>query len=418
MPFDATSGRAITLRNRDRYTDVPTASSTHVLPSPSAHAGWHTAIERPDAVGAEWADLAERSAGDPFGGPDWWLAWGSAFAEGRLAVATARDGARLRALVPVLAVGRTLRLAANDHVPWVGVLSDDDEATDVLVAALVGDRRMRLRLGPVALDGPLAAAVRRAAAGSGCRVVEQPVRRSPYAEPATAADPAELLATGFRRDLRRRRRRLEEHGRVEVAVHRGGPDLAERLDEAFAVELRQWKGAEDTAVASRPQTHAFYTRVASAAGVRGELELTLLRVDGRAVAFTLVLAHRDVLYGLKTAYDPGFARFSPGQLLQWEVFADAHRRGIARYEFLGRADPYKLRWTSASHELGSVAVYRRTALGTAAYVARRYARPAAGRVRRAAGSVRGRIPGRDGLRRLRAAAAARARSGGPGARRP
>lgn len=410
MPFDPTRACEITQCNRDRYTDVPTAALSRPLPSPPELIGWRTAIEPPDAVAAEWADLAERSAGDPFAHPDWWLAWRSSFAHGRMAVATARDGARLRALVPVLVEGRALRLAANDHVPWVGVLSDDEEATTALAAALVGTRRPQLRLGPTALDGPLASGVRRAAARAGCRVLEHPVRRSPYAEPASAADPAQQLDTGFRRDLRRRRRRLEEQGRVEVTVHRGGPDLAERLDEAFAVELRQWKGAQDTAIASRPETREFYTRVAESAAGRDGMELTVLRLDGRAVAFTLVLVHRNALYGLKTAYDPQFARFSPGQLLQWEVFADAHRRGVARYEFLGGADPYKLRWTSATHELGTVAVYPRTVPGTAAYVARRYARPAAGRLRR---TVRAGI---SGLRRLRAAAAARARSAGPGAR--
>ncbi|WP_300016048.1 GNAT family N-acetyltransferase [Pseudonocardia sp.] len=352
---------------------------------------WHTTVEAPDAVAAEWAALADRSAADPFAHPDWWLPWGASFAEERLAVVTVRDGAVLRALAPVLVDGDTVRLAQNDHVPWVGVLADDAAAADVLVAGLLGMRQPALRVGPTALDGPLASAVRRAAAQARCRTLERPVRYSPYAEPSRAADISELLDTGFRRDLRRRRRRLEEQGRVEVTVHRGGADLAERLDEAFAVELRQWKGAERTAIASRPETLAFYTDVAEAASRRGDLELTVLRLDGRAISFTLVLRHHKALYGLKTAYDPEYARFSPGQLLQREVFADAQRRGIDRYEFLGQADPYKLRWTSGRHELGTVVVYARTSAGTAAYVTHRYLRPAAARVRDRLAAARSRI---------------------------
>lgn len=346
------------------------------------------AVESPDAVTAEWAALAERSASDPFLHPDWCLAWRDAFAPGRLAVATFRDETGLRAVAPVLRVGSTLRFAVNEHVPWAGVLADRPGSADDLVAGLIRMGTTRLRVGPIDLDGALASALRRGAAAARCRILEHEVRRSPVVDLRGAGDVAGLLDARVRKDLRRRRRRLDELGEVTLTLHGGGPDLAARLDEAFDVERRQWKGTAGTAIVSDPRTAAFYSRIATSAARRGELQLAVLRVDGRAVAVALDLVHRQVLYGLKAAFDPEFARFSPGQLMTGEVLADAARRGIARYEFLGGAEPYKMRWTSEAHRLGTLVIHARSPAGLATYAWRRHVRPAVRQVRDALGALR------------------------------
>ena len=41
----------------------------------------------------------------------------------------------------------------------------------------------------------------------------------------------------------------------------------------------------------------------------------ILSVDGRPIAGALYLEFNSCLYRLKTAFDPAFARFSPGYLL-------------------------------------------------------------------------------------------------------
>lgn len=346
------------------------------------------AVESPGDVATEWAALADRSASDPFLHPDWCLAWRDTFAPGRLAVATARDESGLRAVAPVLLDGGTLRFAGNEHVPWVGLLADRPGSADELVAGLIRMAPTELRAGPTDLDGPLASALRRGAAAARCRLLEHEVRRSPVVDLRDVGDVSGLLDARVRKDLRRRRRRLEELGEVTLTLHGGGPDLATRLDEAFDVELRQWKGAAGTAIASSPRTAAFYSRIATSAARRGQLQLAVLRVDGRAVAVALDLVHREVLYGLKAAFDPEFARFSPGQLMTGEILADAVRRGIARYEFLGGAEPYKMRWTSEARRMGTVVVHARTPAGLATYAWRRHLRPAGRHVRDALVALR------------------------------
>ena len=54
--------------------------------------------------------------------------------------------------------------------------------------------------------------------------------------------------------------------------------------------------------------------------------------------------------------------------------------GLKTYEFLGTADPYKLAWTSATHERLRAQSFSRWPLGLAHYAAWRYGRPLAKRV--------------------------------------
>ncbi len=51
---------------------------------------------------------------------------------------------------------------------------------------------------------------------------------------------------------------------------------------------------------------------------RGQVAITALRLDGRAIAMLITLLSGRTGFSFKTAFDEDFARFSPGVLLQRE----------------------------------------------------------------------------------------------------
>jgi CelD/BcsL family acetyltransferase involved in cellulose biosynthesis len=63
--------------------------------------------------------------------------------------------------------------------------------------------------------------------------------------------------------------------------------------------------------------------------------------EGRVIAFALAFALAGRLYGYRTAFDPSFARYSPGVLTVHELLDSASREGLKRVEFLGAADTFK-----------------------------------------------------------------------------
>jgi len=123
--------------------------------------------------------------------------------------------------------------------------------------------------------------------------------------------------------------------------------------------------------------------------------LSTLRAGDHLVAAHMGMRSRDALHWWFPAYDPRFARFSPGRVLLLELARDAENRGLCMID-LGRGDePYKTRLATGGTPLaeGAVVLSRPLAVGRrlsegAKHVARRT--PLAGPGRRATRWVRGR----------------------------
>ena len=134
-----------------------------------------------------------------------------------------------------------------------------------------------------------------------------------------------------------------------------------------------------TAIAAGETTHRFYRAVAEWAGTRGSLRLGFLRVDGRAIAFDFCIEEQGSHYLLKTGFDPAFGHFAPGKLLRLAMIERAFRAGLARYEFLGSADPWKHEWTDTVRSRVLLHSFKASLLGVAEWSAWAFGRPLAKR---------------------------------------
>ena len=244
-----------------------------------------------------------------------------------------------------------------------------------LARALFGARRLHVMFLPP--EDPSLETLRAAARG---RAIVRTLERSPYVAIEGDWESYERgLDQHLVKELRRRRRRLDEQGVVEVEVRDGTHDLEALLDEGFRVEAAGWKGEQKTAIASEPATRRFYTEVARWGVERGELRLVFLRVDGRAIAFNYAWEAQGVHYLLKTGLDPEYARYAPGKLIVEAMIKRAHDHGFTMYDFLGDTMPWKLEWTDRVRELKLLQAFAPTAAGLADWAAWSFGRPLAKR---------------------------------------
>jgi CelD/BcsL family acetyltransferase involved in cellulose biosynthesis len=153
------------------------------------------------------------------------------------------------------------------------------------------------------------------------------------------------LDAKHRANLRNRLKRLSGCGEVRVETIESAVHVASALTDGLRLEAAAWKGAAGTAICSRPELRRFYTKLAERAAKRGWLRLYFLTVDHHRIAFHFSVCWRDKLYLLKPGYDPVYASYSPSNLLCYLVLHDAFGRGLAEYDFLGTAEPWKLEWT-------------------------------------------------------------------------
>ena len=153
------------------------------------------------------------------------------------------------------------------------------------------------------------------------------------------------MSSKARSERRRRRRQLEELGTVETFVARTPDELGPALEDAFRVHALRWHGRRDPSGFVTPTGMRFHRAALLRLAELDVPRLTMIRLDGRAIAFALALQLPGRAYGLNMAFDPAFARFGPGfeaKLLSLEA---ASAEGVTRVELLGTAAPHKRRFT-------------------------------------------------------------------------
>jgi CelD/BcsL family acetyltransferase involved in cellulose biosynthesis len=121
-----------------------------------------------------------------------------------------------------------------------------------------------------------------------------------------------------RKELRRQRNRLGDLGRVEARILADRAELDGWCDAYLALEQAGWKGKEGTALACAPESEAFFREAVAGAWEAGRLQFRRLDLDGRPVAMLVNFLSSPGSFSFKTAFDEGFAAYSPGVQLQIE----------------------------------------------------------------------------------------------------
>ncbi len=341
------------------------------------------------ALAPEWNALVEATANEPFYRHEFFRIWKDDFApEARARVLTLRDEAgALTAALPLMAErvsmygvpARQLSAQANAHSCRFDLLAREPrEAAATFLSHLRADKSWDvLRLTDVP-EGGAGWCVYEEAMASGLPVGTWESLQSPYIPlPATFEAYQAGLSSKFKANCRRRRRKLEEKGRITVERVEGGLELEAKLEEGFALEASGWKGQRGTAMAQDARTRGFYTELARDAAYAGRLVLYFLRLDGRAVAFHYALEYGGRYLLLKPGYDESLGDCSPGQLLMEDVLRDCVGRGLREFDFLGPDMVWKRDWTDKARRHTWLYVFNDTTLGRALCAAKFRWAPAA-----------------------------------------
>lgn len=345
--------------------------TTHVAPVQPA-ARWSARPFEADLLG-QWGRLWSHAGASPFAAPWWHACWAEAFGEaGATRLHCLLDGHRLLGIVPLVRRPGWIRACTtphNAHTPLVDCVCSSDlkGAADRLLSHLSNEADV-LEWHMLPAGDRLDAALTEAIGSRGLRVVRQE-------EPGRAVLPVaptwELTRAGLPKALvqttERKQRQLQRMGRIEFEVLEEARRLSGVLDECFELEAASWKGANGSAIASRPDTLRFYTRLAEEALKAGCLGLYTLRLDGKLAAFEYCLLDAHLVYLLKLSFDAQLGRQSPGNVLRWEILRRLTGAGrIQAYDF-GIVSEWKMRWTETVWPLVTLRVYFGHARGRLAH---------------------------------------------------
>ena len=146
--------------------------------------------------------------------------------------------------------------------------------------------------------------------------------------------------------LRQDWNRLAALGAVEVANERNGEEVRAAFESFLAMELKSWKGANGTALLCDDDDAEFARRLIADLAATGGASVALLRVDGKPIAAQVLLYCGAMAYTWKTAFDAGFAKFSPGALLIDKVTDALFAGGITQIESCASQESFMAQlWT-------------------------------------------------------------------------
>lgn len=174
------------------------------------------------------------------------------------------------------------------------------------------------------------------------------------------------LSRKHRQRIASRLRRLAARGEVQFQLlSQIPPDAVEPwLTKAFEIEDCGWKGDAGTSVMKTPGIFNFLLRQGRQLATWGQLEVALLSCGDRPVAFCYGASAKGVFHSCKIGYDPAYAEFSPGHLLQYHLLQAFHsdpRRLVVDYQ--GPATEYHVHWRPATYAIARLAVSPRGLAG-------------------------------------------------------
>lgn len=232
-----------------------------------------------------------------------------------------------------------------------------------VLAELVRSGRCVVNLPRLDVEGPELSIVAAHSWPAGIELREQNRAICPVLEYANLDDPAaDIVRKAKKRDVPRLRKRLEEKGVLSIELR---VPFCDGIDELLDVYDRRWTGRDDEqGLFASDRLRAFIRCFGTAMSCRYDtLWLSLIRIDGRAIAGSLgYVVNGRYLYH-KSAFDPEFKMYSPGHLLIFEL-AQAHLEArIDAFDFGRGQDESKYRWANSSHELVSYSLSRSGKIG-------------------------------------------------------
>jgi CelD/BcsL family acetyltransferase involved in cellulose biosynthesis len=172
------------------------------------------------------------------------------------------------------------------------------------------------------LSGPFATLLARIAAASGRELTVLDAYERPVLMPRAAqGDEASHTSSSasHRKNLRRLSRRMAELGALHVVEAASPAAINPALETLMVMEAAGWKGSRGTAMVQNARLSCFIRASMRQMAASREASVMTLMLGETPVAAALMLEQRGVHFCYKIAYDPAFAKLSPGMVLAHEI---------------------------------------------------------------------------------------------------
>ncbi len=325
-----------------------------------------------------WNDLVSHSSHDSiFLRHEWFTAWWRVYGRGRkLHILLARHGSQLVGIAPLMRCTKRLRflplIACNQirfiengeamHVDFI-IRNGCDEVPAAFMHHLNSIRNSwtMVYLRKVRQSSPLVAMAGQSPGGLTVKCKE--AMRSPV---LTVQGDWQNFYQSRSKTCRKRIRltanRIQTLGQVKLSKVTDIAAWQEAMPKLWQIGDTSSKRHFDWSIGRSHPTRDFLSELAKTAARQNWLNVWLLSVDGKPLAFEYHLRYKNELFALRAEYDRNYEDYSPGFALDSHIVERCFSDGISRYNMGGSDNFYKLRWTNDCEPHMALFIYNRNLL--------------------------------------------------------
>jgi CelD/BcsL family acetyltransferase involved in cellulose biosynthesis len=178
-------------------------------------------------------------------------------------------------------------------------------------------------------------------------------------------DQLAALPKKMRWTVRKSIKQLSSLGSVTYERYEDPTDRVSLLSAIDEIERNSWKENANTSLTAQEHQRHFFVSLLENAG--SHVSAHILFIDKQPIAYILGLRDKDTFLDLKESFSQSYAPYSPGHALKRFAIDHLIASGIKIYDFMGRCEPYKLKWTDRTYTRVTTTIYNRTMRGSLAY---------------------------------------------------
>lgn len=178
----------------------------------------------------------------------------------------------------------------------------------------------------------------------------------------------EKISSKFKRNNRRKLRKLEKMGTVSFSLVDSGEVLNTAFEQFLDVEAGSWKGEGKSAIKQKPKQHQFYKELVNRFSANKQCLIHTLLLDEEPIASQLALIAGETLNLLKIGYKREFNAIGPGTILLDETIRQfSGHKTVKKISFVTGAS-WNDGWEPVVSNVYTCDAYNNSLKGVSAYL--------------------------------------------------
>ena len=165
------------------------------------------------------------------------------------------------------------------------------------------------------------------------------------------------LPKSFRENLKKSQRRLAKMGAISIRHYQEPDELNNFFSAVLSIEHLSWKESAGTSITTNQHQEALYRQFLLLAVERGWLMGTVLSLENKPIAYAMGFVFENIYYNEKASYDESMKATGAGSYIYYPIIEALYRRGVQTFDFMGKCEEYKMRWTQSTYSRSTWTLY-------------------------------------------------------------